>query len=97
MLELAYDYLFEVLFRVRKTENSIQSDLFRLRLHHDVTIFAIRVTFTKKLHPEVPWAPLGDMPLNHRPFKIAAINLVGYIAPNSDKVHKYILFVVDYM
>ena len=36
------------------------------------------------------------MPLTHQPFKTVAIDLVGPIAPASDKGHRYILTLMDY-
>ena len=44
----------------------------------------------------VPRAPLGDIPLIDKPFKKVAIDLVGPIAPTSDKAHRYILTLMDY-
>ena len=44
----------------------------------------------------MPRAPLGDMPLIDQAFKRVAIDLVGPIAPASNKEHRYILTLVDY-
>ena len=44
----------------------------------------------------MPRARLGDMPLIDQSFKRVAIDLVGPIAPASDKGHRYILTLVDY-
>ena len=44
----------------------------------------------------MPRAPIGDMPLIDQPFKRVAIDLVGPLAPASDKGHRCILTLVDY-
>ena len=44
----------------------------------------------------MPRASLGDMPLIDQPFKRVAIDLVGPIAPASDKGHRFILTLMDY-
>ena len=41
--------------------------------------------------------PLGDMPLIDIPFRRVAIDLFGPISPPSEKGHRYILILVDYM
>ena len=40
--------------------------------------------------------PLGKMPLIDLPFKRVAVDLVGPIAPVTDKGNRYILTMVDY-
>ena len=44
----------------------------------------------------MPRAPLGDMPLIDQSFKRVAMDLVGPIAPASNKGHRCILTLVDY-
>ena len=40
--------------------------------------------------------PLGKMPLIDSPFKRVAVDLVGPIAPVTDRGNRYILTMVDY-
>lgn len=44
----------------------------------------------------IPNVPLGAMPIIETPFDRVAIDLVGPIAPASERGHRYILTVVDY-
>ena len=83
---------------VNKTEDRIQTNFFRPGLHEDVTSFCRCCDACQKTvaRGSVPRAPLGDMPLINQPFKRVTIDLVGPIAPASDKGHRYILTLVDY-
>ena len=83
---------------VKKTEDRIQTNFVWPGLHEDVTSFCRSCDVCHKTVARglVPRAPLGDMPLIDQPFKRVAIDLVGPIAPASDKRHRYILTLVDY-
>ena len=83
---------------VKKTEDRIQTDLFWPGLHEDVTSFCRSCDVRQKTvaRSSVPRAPLGDMPLIDQPFKRVAIDLVGPIAPASEKGNRYILTLMDY-
>ena len=83
---------------VKKTEDRIQTNFFWPGLHEDVTSFCRSCDVCQKTvaRGSVPRAPLGDMPLIDQPFKRVATDLVGPIAPASDKGHRYILTLVDY-
>ena len=95
---VAHDSLSGEHLGVKKTEDRFQTNFFRPGLHKDVTSFCRSCDVCQKTvarGPE-PRAPLGDMPLIDQPFKRVAIDLVGPIAPASDKEHRYILTSVDY-
>ena len=98
VMEVAHDSLFGGHLGVRKTEDRIQTNFFWPGLHEDITSFCRSCDVCQKTVPRgsVPRAPLGDMPLIDQPFKRVAIDLVGPIAPASDKGHRYILTLVDY-
>ena len=98
VMGVAYDTLFGGHLGVKKTEDQIQTNFFWPGLHEDVTSFCRSCDVCQKTvaRGSVPRAPLGDMPLIDQPFKRVAINLLGPIAPASDKGHRYILTLVDY-
>ena len=83
---------------VKKTEDRIQTNFFWPGLHEDVTSFCRSCDVCQKTVSggSAPRAPLGDMPLIDQPFKRVAIDIVGPIAPASNKRHRYILTLVDY-
>jgi transposase InsO family protein len=45
---------------------------------------------------KIPKAPLGKMPLIDTPFQRVAVDLIGPIAPVTDRGHRYVLTLVDY-
>ena len=100
-MKMAQDSLFEghFFFGFKKTEDGIHTNFFCSGLLDDVTSFCRSLEVCQKtvLRESVPRAPLGDMPLIDQPFKRVAIDLVGLIAPASDKGHRYILTLVDYV
>ena len=99
VMEMAHDSLFGKHLGVKKTEDRIQTNFFWPGLREDVTSFCRSCDVCQKTvaRGSVPRAPLGDMPsLINQPFKRVAIDLVGPIAPASDKGHRYILTLVDY-
>ena len=83
---------------MKKTEDQIQTNFFCSGLHEDITSFCRSCDVCQKTvaRGSVPRAPLGDMPLIDQPFKRVTIDVVGPIAPASDKEHRYILTLVDY-
>ena len=83
---------------MKKTEDRIQTNFFWPGLHEDVTSFCRSCDVCQKTVARglVPRAPLRDTPLINQPFKRVAIDLVGPIAPASDKRYRYILTLVDY-
>ena len=95
---VAYDSLFGGHLGVRKTEDRIQTNFFWPDLHEDVTGCCRFCDVCQKTvaRGSVPCAPLGDMLLIDQPFKRVTIDLVGPIAPASDKEHRYILTLMDY-
>ena len=98
VMEVAHDSLFGGHLGVKKTKGRIQINFFWPGLHDDVSSFCRSCDVCQQTVPRgwVPWAPLGDMPLIDQLFKRVAIDLVGPIAPASDKGHRYILTLVDY-
>ena len=98
VMGVAHNSLFGGHLGVKKTEDRIQTNFFWPGLHEDVTSFCRSCDVCQKTvaRGSVPRALLGDMPLIDQPFKRVAIDLVGPIAPASDKEHRYILTLVDY-
>ena len=98
VMVVAHDSLFGGQLGVKKTEDRIQTNFVWPGLHEDVTSFCWSCDVCQKTvaRSSVPRAPLGDMPLIDQPFKRVAIDLVGPIAPASNKGHRYILTLVDY-
>ena len=98
VMVVAHDYLFGGHLEVKKMENRIQTDFFWPGLHEDVTSVCRSCDVCQKTvaRGSVPRAPLGDIPLIDEPFKRVAIDLVGPIAPASDKGHRYFLTLLDY-
>ena len=95
VMEVARDSWFGEHLEMKKTEERIQTNFFWQGLHEDITIFADRVMFVRKLcRGSVPRAPLEDMLVIDQLLKRVAIDLVGPIP--MDKGHRYILTFVDY-
>ena len=97
-MKVANDSLFRGYLGVKKTEDRIQTNFFWPGLHDDVTSFCRSCDVCQKTvsRGSVTRVSLGNMPLIDQPFKRIAIDLVGLIAPASDKGHKYILTLVNY-
>ena len=95
---VAHDSLFGAHLGVKKTKDQIQTNFLWPGLHEDVTSFCRSCDVCQKTvaRSTVPRAPSRDMPLIDQPFRRVAIDLVGPIAPASDKGHRYILTLVDY-
>ena len=68
-------------------------------MHNDVSGFCRSCDVCQKIVDKgtVARAPLGEMPLIDTPFKRVAVNLVGPITPASERGHRYILTLVDYV
>ena len=98
VMGMAHDSLFGGHLEVKSTEDRTQTNFFWPGLHEDVTSFCRSCDVCQKTvaRGSVPRAPLGDMPLIDQPFKRVAIDLVGPIAPTSNKGHRCILTLVDY-
>ena len=98
VMGVAFDSLLGGHLGVKKTEDPIQTNFFWPGLHEDVTSFCRSYDVCQKTvaRGSVPRAPLGDVPLIDQPFKRVAIDLVGPIAPASNKGHRYVLTLVDY-
>ena len=90
VMGVAHNSLFGGHLGVKKMEDRVQTNFFLRMLPVSVGL----VMFVAR--GSVPQAPLGDMSLVDQPFKRVAIDLVGAIAPASDKGHRYILTLVDY-
>ena len=67
-------------------------------MHNDVSGFCRSCDVCQKIVDKgtVTRAPLGEMPLIDTPFKRVAVDLVGLIAPASERGHRYILTLVYY-
>ena len=96
---MAHDSLFGGYLGVKKTEDRIQTIFFWLGFHDDVTNFCRVCGVCQKTVPRgsIPRGPpLGDMPLINQAFKRVSIDLVGPVAPTSEKGHSYILILENY-
>ena len=97
VMEVDHDFLFGGHFGVKKT-NKIRTNFFWPELHDDVTSFFRSCVTCQKTAPRgsIPRAPLENKPMIDQTFKRVTIDLVGPIAPASDKENRYILTLVDY-
>ena len=95
---VAHGFLFRGHLEMEKTEDLIQTNFFWPGLHEDLTSFCRSCDVCQKTvaRGSEPRAPLGDMLLINQPFKRVAIDLVGPLAPTTNKGHRCILTLVDY-
>ena len=97
-MQVAHESLLGAHGGIKKTCDKILNCFYWPGVKADVTRFCKSCDVCQKTvdRGRVPKAPLGKMPLVDTPFKRVAMDLIGPIAPASERGHKYILTVVDY-
>ena len=98
LMKLAHEAIVGGHLGAKKTEDHILSSFYWPGVGVDVARFCRSCDACQKMTSEgkVTRVPLGEMPLIEEPFKRVAVNLIGPIAPVSDKGNRYILTVVDF-
>ena len=98
VMEVAHDFIFGGHLGIKKTKNRIQTNFYWPGMQGDVTSFCRSCDVGQKTTAKgsVPRVTLRDMPLIDMQFRKVAEDLVGPISPPSEKVHRYILTLVDY-
>lgn len=97
VLELAHEGLFAGHFSHRKTAGKIYKKFFWPGIGADVERFCKSCEACQKFTHKgrVKPVPMSNMPLMSEPFSKFAIDLIGPIAPMSNRKHKYILTIID--
>ena len=98
IMELAHGSIMGGHMGIKKTTDKIQSAFYWPGIQGDVTRYCKSCDVCQKTvnKGSVPKVPLEKMPLIDKPFKRAAIDLVGPIGPPSEDGHRYILTLVDF-
>ena len=83
---------------IKKTYDRITTEFYWPGIHADVQRYCRSCDICQRTTPKgrVSKVPLGRMPLIDRPFKRVAVDLIGPIAPITDRGNRYILTMVDY-
>ncbi|XP_068757966.1 uncharacterized protein [Montipora capricornis] len=97
IMEVAHRSIMGGHMGIKKTADKIQSAFYWPGIQGDVTRFCKSRDVCQKtvIKGSVPKVPLEKMALIGKPFKRAAIDLVGPISPPSEEGHRYILTLVD--
>ena len=98
VMSLAHESLMGGHLGQKKTLDRITSSFHWPGISKDVYAYCRSCDKCQKTVPrgKVPKVPLGTMPIIEEPFYRIAIDLVGPLAPVSERGHRYILTVVDY-
>ena len=99
VMEVAHGSIFGGHLGVKKTKDRIQTNFYWPGMHNDVSEFCRSGDVCQKTVDKgtVARVPLGEMPLIDTPFKRVAVDLVGPITPASERGHRYIFTLVDYI
>ena len=99
VMEVAHDTMLAGHMGVKKTEDQILTNFYWSGFHQDVTKFCRSCNVCQRMTSKgsVAKVPLGKMPLMGLPFKRVAVDLIGPIMPASDKGHRYVLTLIDYV
>ncbi|PIK35096.1 hypothetical protein BSL78_28078 [Apostichopus japonicus] len=83
---------------VKKTHDRITSNFYWPGIQNDVKMFCVSCDICQRTVSKgrISKVPLGRMPLIDTPFHRVAIDLVGPLAPVSDRGNRYVLTLVDY-
>ena len=97
-LKLAHDCIMSGHQGIKKTYDRVYAHFYWTGIHGDVDRYCKSCDICQRTVPKgrVTKAPLGKMPLIETPFQRVAIDLVGPIAPITEKGNRYILTLVDY-
>ena len=98
VMSLGHDSIMSGHQGVKKTYDRVTAEFFWPGVHADVQRYCRSCDICQRTTPKgrVSKMPLGQMPLIDRPFKRVAVDLVGPIAPMTDRGNRYILTMVDY-
>ena len=98
-MEVAHDTMLAGHMGVKKTEDRILTNFYWPGIHQDVMSFCRSCDVFQRtvLKENVTKVPLGKMPLMDLPFKRVTEDLIGPIMPASNKGHRYVLNLVDYV
>ena len=98
VMSLGHDSIMSGHQGVKKTYDRITTEFFWPGVHADVQRYCRSCDICQRTTPKgrTSKVPLGQMPLIDRPFKRVAVDLIGPIAPTTDRGNRYILTMVDY-
>jgi len=98
VVSLGHDSIMSGHQGVKKTYDRVTAEFFWPGVHADVQRYCRSCDICQRTTPKgrISKMPLGQMPLIDRPFKRVAVDLVGPIAPMTDRGNRYILTMVDY-
>lgn len=98
VLKLGHDCIMSGHQGIKKTYDRVAAHFFWPGLHGDVTRYCRSCDICQRTVAKgrVAKVPLGSMPLIETPFQRVAVDLVGPIAPATDRGNRYILTLVDY-
>lgn len=97
VMELAHSGMMAGHLRCGKNAHHILSEFFWPGLHADVKRFVASCDICQRTTPRdrTRGAPLGRMPVIDTPFKRVAVDVIGLLAPSSDRGNRFILTMVD--
>lgn len=98
VMKLAHDSIMGGHQGVKKTYDRVTAHFFWPGVHGDVVRYCRSCDVCQRTVSKgrVTKTPLGKMPLIEIPFQRVAVDLVGPIAPITDRGNRYILTMVDY-
>ena len=98
VMTLAHESIVGGHLGAKKTGDRIASSFYWPGVVSDVTRFCQSCDICQRTTPKgrISKVPLGEMPLMEEPFQRIAVDLIGPIAPITDKGNRYILTIVDY-
>ena len=98
VMEVAHNTMLARHMEVKRTEDRILANFYWPGIHQDVVSFCRSCDVCQRMVSKgrVAKVPLGKMLLMDLPFERVAVDLIGPIAPTSDKGHRYVLTLVDY-
>ena len=98
VLRLAHDCIMSGHQGIKKTYERVTAHFFWPGVHGDVVRYCRSCDVCQRTSAKgrVSKTPLGKMPLIEMPFKRVAVDLIGPIAPITDRGNRYILTMVDY-
>ena len=98
VMSLAHESLMGGHLGTKKTLDRIRTNFHWPGMSKDVNKFCKSCDICQRTIPKgkVPKVPLGEMPIIEEPFYRIAVDLIGPLAPVSERGHRYILTIVDY-
>jgi len=98
VLQLGHEGIMSGHQGIKRTYERVITNLFWPGVHGDVVRYCRSCDICQRTVPKgrVTKAPLGSMPLIETPFLRVAVDLVGPIAPVTDRGNRYVLTMIDY-